>query len=283
MSIKRIAIPTDFSEIAKRGVDMGVSVAQRTGAELHLINSVQAIPGVYTGHAGTFSPSVQQATTAILEDHENKLKELAQELEKQNIKVKTEATPLPLKDRMKAYVKGQQIDMLVMGTEKGYKLLDYLLGKNTRNVIDKVGCPVLSVRNEGQVFRPGKIVVPLDGNMDKEKEANMEPLKEMINDYGSTVHLLNILPGQENQTEEVINRMEELASKNGLNDYSLNVVQHDDPIRAINNFCNKKNAEMIAVKYDGSGLFRRIFVSDYIDDLLSESNVPVLAFHDERQ
>jgi nucleotide-binding universal stress UspA family protein len=169
-----------------------------------------------------------------------------------------------------------------MGTEKGYNLLDYLMGKNTRKVIDKVGCPVISVRNPGQEFRPGKMVMPLDGNMDKEKGANMKPIKEMAGMYGSTIHLLNILPEQENNTEEMISQMEELASKSNLHNYTLNVVHNEDPIKAINSFCKKKKAGMIAVKYDESGFFRRIFVSNYIDEILNESQVPVLAFHDKR-
>jgi len=56
ISVKRILVPTDFSEHSQKAVIYGAELAANFGAELHLLHAVESTPIMYGETAAYFPP-----------------------------------------------------------------------------------------------------------------------------------------------------------------------------------------------------------------------------------
>ncbi len=63
ISLKKILVPTDFSEHSSKAVTYGAELATKFGAELHLLHAVETTPIAYGEEAAFFPPE----STAELE------------------------------------------------------------------------------------------------------------------------------------------------------------------------------------------------------------------------
>jgi nucleotide-binding universal stress UspA family protein len=144
IALKRILVPTDFSESANHALRYGISFAREYKAELTLLHVVETLS---VGYASDLFPvpmaEVLDEITGYAKAELTKLVALARERGVTALDVVIQGKPAAEVIR---YAQEQAIDMIVLGTH-GRGMLDHaLFGSTTERVVRKAPCPVLTCR-----------------------------------------------------------------------------------------------------------------------------------------
>jgi len=146
ITLKKIMVPTDFSEQSDRVVRYGTELASRFGAELHLLHAVEAVPIMY-GEGAYGPPENEAELEAVAARH---LEEVNVEADNVDV-VRKVVHGHPFVEIVR-YAKEHDIGLIVIGTHGRGAIAHMLLGSVAEKVVRKAPCPVLTVRQEGHEY-----------------------------------------------------------------------------------------------------------------------------------
>ena len=134
VAIKRILCPTDFSERAQIGVDEGISLAEKFGAELDLLyveddSGLNGYGAYSIGDRGNRKPL------------EGKMAKVASE--RNGVTVHKHVMNGSVPCSINELADSTPDDLIVMATHGHSGLIDYLIGSNTERVVRHTNHPVL--------------------------------------------------------------------------------------------------------------------------------------------
>jgi len=230
LQINSILYPTDFSKCASHALPHAISLAERFGADLHLLhatvlhegdpgNAVHRLPNM----EGLYQILEQHAETQMLstlEDHGSK------GFTVRHAQVRSISAPGAILD----YAAEGDIDLIIMGTHGRRGLRRLLLGSVAEEVVRLAPCPVLTVPEASDVTDAGQIksiLVPID--FSEHARLALTRANELATGYGAEIHVLHVvdevvypdfyppvMPAGESITDELrdqsIDRMKELIS-----------------------------------------------------------------------
>jgi nucleotide-binding universal stress UspA family protein len=149
INLKRILVPSDFSECSDAAVRYGLEFAHKFGATLHLLHVVQ--------DPATQPWAAEGVVVPLLEAVEEWQNEARLRLE-QSIPADDRATartsctiasPVP---EIVRYAKENEIDLIVMGTHGRTGVSHMFLGSVAERIVRNAPCPVLTVRHPEREF-----------------------------------------------------------------------------------------------------------------------------------
>lgn len=147
--LKRILLPTDFSEYSKHAVPYACALADEYQAELHVLHILEKVPDVPYFGMGLASPGFTEES----QQHAEKLLEQLLPADwaprERAIKVIRHGSPFVETIR---YAKEAEIDLMVITTHGRTGLSHALLGSQAERLVQKAPCPVLTVRPSGHQF-----------------------------------------------------------------------------------------------------------------------------------
>jgi len=151
IKLKKILVPTDFSDFSKPAVEYACALAARFESELHLVHVIDD-PVVHV-HDPTM------ISMGALYDKQEERHEIARtELQKltdgweNGIEALCETRQGATFVEIVRYAKDNDIDLIVIGTHGRGGLMHVLIGSVAERVVRKAPCPVLTVRPEGHQF-----------------------------------------------------------------------------------------------------------------------------------
>lgn len=145
--LKKILVPTDFSEHSDQAMRYGAELAAKFGADLHLLHAIETVP-MLLGENAYVPPESEVELEAAAVTQLDGLKLEAAE----GITVVRKATHgHPFVETVR-YAKNNDIDLIVLGTHGRGAIAHMLLGSVAENVVRKAPCPVLTVRGEQHDF-----------------------------------------------------------------------------------------------------------------------------------
>jgi nucleotide-binding universal stress UspA family protein len=152
VNLKRILLPTDFSQPAAEAAAYACAFAEQFGSELHLLHVIRYLPAELPDFAMGFSfaglPSIEELEEAAISELAKVLKP---EWQKGRAAVLATKQGPPFVEIIR-YAQSHQIDMIVMGTHGRSALPHALLGSVAEKVVRKAPCPVLTVRPKSHKF-----------------------------------------------------------------------------------------------------------------------------------
>ncbi len=144
--IKRILVPTDFSDPAAAALKYGLALAEEFGSTLHLIHVVPE-PYVYPwGTEISTMPLVDLLTQSEAQAGE-RLKTLVDDRGAMKGRVKTSTAIGTPVDRILQYIADEGIDLIVMGTHGRGAVGHLLLGSVAERLVRRSPVPVLTVKH----------------------------------------------------------------------------------------------------------------------------------------
>ncbi len=151
IQLKKILVPTDFSEFSLHAVKYGCEFAKRFGAELHLISIVEDVYPLIP-ESGMLLPSAGNYLNDLKESAEKALSTRPNPDWVQGVAVKRTALIGTAFLEIVRYAKSEDIDLIVIGTHGRSGLVHVLMGSVAEKVVRKAPCPVLTVRPQGHDF-----------------------------------------------------------------------------------------------------------------------------------
>ncbi len=148
--LKKVLVPTDFSDSARHAFSYGLSFAAEYEAELVLLHVVENLT---VGYASDLVPvPMAEVFQEISGYAKAELQKLAEEARKRGVSV----TELVVQGKPSAeiirHAAENEVDMIVLGTHGKGMLDQALFGSTTERVVRRAPCPVLTVRKPEHEF-----------------------------------------------------------------------------------------------------------------------------------
>jgi nucleotide-binding universal stress UspA family protein len=158
MTIAKILLPHDGTEMSDRAVDKAKEFAKAFDAELlilHVIEHVPIPPSLILGNERLWIDRTRRSISRILEEAWMKMvqEKLINGLTKENIKatprvlVGNRNTINSISDQILNFAKDNQVDLIIMGSERLEKRISKMkaLGSVSRGVSERASCPVVLI------------------------------------------------------------------------------------------------------------------------------------------
>ena len=298
---KVIMAPTEGTASEKGSLSVAVKLAQRFGADLHLVR-VESCPL-------TIDPVSDRRMLMVTEQafeeerltRVRKLEALGAEccpLSEAN--VVTALKDGPVGSTLRDYAKELNVDLIVMSSHSRGGLKRVTLGSATDYLIRHTNVPVLVVKQAAAFIGAvtgdvvSRIVVPLDGS--SLAGQILQLVADLALSLNARVSLLQVVTPQtysQNQimqpglpwwdadiarADAYITGAAEYLVKEGLS-VSTDVVVSDDVAAAILDYSDRAEADLIALATSGTGGISRLIFGRVADELTRVSRCSVLVFH----
>lgn len=152
IELKKILVPTDFSDYAAIPLKFGCGLAEVFKAELHLLHVLQDLvalvpePGLAYVPPGDLIRELQESADAALA----KLPDPTWAAGKSVVRATRQGPPFL---EIVRYAKENDIDLIVLGTHGRTGLAHALMGSVAEKVVRKAPCPVLTIRPDDHEFK----------------------------------------------------------------------------------------------------------------------------------
>ncbi|MFN7140314.1 MAG: universal stress protein [Limisphaerales bacterium] len=147
--LKKLLVPTDFSDCSKHALRYAVAFAQQFSAEITLIAVIPDNRTAFEYGSPEFSAGLEARTKRYQEELTKLVEELPRKI-KSRIVVKIGR---PFEEIVRT-AKDSDIDMIVIATHGNSGNRQFELGSTAERVIRYANCPVLVVREKEHEFVP---------------------------------------------------------------------------------------------------------------------------------
>jgi nucleotide-binding universal stress UspA family protein len=146
--LKKILVPTDFSECSEAAVRHGLELARTFDATVHLLHVVED-PNTMAWSQG-FPLSVVEILEHFQEESRTRLLASVPESDRARVVVSCPIAA-PVAEILR-YAQDESIDLIVMGTHGRGFVAHALIGSVAERVVRRAPCPVLTVRQPQHSF-----------------------------------------------------------------------------------------------------------------------------------
>jgi nucleotide-binding universal stress UspA family protein len=151
ITLRRILVPTDFSEHSRKALMYAAAFAEKFGAEITLLHVYQNLP-VFQPDAATGGPSIIPPVDQLTGPVHAALEREIRESNLQGLGVRHEMREGAPHEEIVQFAKDKETDLIIMGTHGRGWLAHVLLGSVAEKVVRKAPCPVLTVRHPEHEF-----------------------------------------------------------------------------------------------------------------------------------
>ena len=274
--MKRILVPTDFSDCAGYALDAAIKIADRSGAEVHLLHKIKLDPN--------FDESNSKArfdypeSYARLKRMKKKFNALREKYEGPRIRMVTSYDTGNLVKTIANYVDEIEIDLVVMGSSGADGIKELVLGSQTQKVVRLAHCPVLVVKHPLEKISFKNIVFASDF-----KENAVQPFEKLLDfakPFKAHIHLLNITAYPKLEVSEAdIERMKKFEKMCWMMPCTLHTYRDLDRELGVTHFAKEQQADMVAISHYGKDAIKRIFLGSLAETLINHLEVPVMSLN----
>ena len=193
--MNRILVPTDFSNIAANALNVALDIAEKSNAEIYLLNVIEPVVDAGFSASGTldFQYTITEEDRYIYELHtvnEKKLAAFAARYARDSVDIFPTIAIDKVGDGVLGFIKKYKIDLVVMGTSGENTFEEYFIGNHTEQVMREANRPILTIRNQVENFKMENVVIATD--LKTNASECMSHLVKIFNDLKPKIHLLHI-------------------------------------------------------------------------------------------
>jgi nucleotide-binding universal stress UspA family protein len=274
--MKRILVPTDFSEQSVQAFKFAVDIARAAGAELYVVHMVEL-------------PLLQETTFGIQPHPFDP--ELLTELEAQATsafdKIKRDLSddvPIrfqPIHDYVvpgiRIFIEQNKVDLVVMSTHGASGLGEFFIGSTAEKIGRFSTAPVISLPQSYEFGKIKNIVFPNSLTLDQ--DALIVRLKEIQQLTAAQLHVLLInTPVKFFDDRQAQEHLRRFAKYYDLKNYTLNVRNHQFERSGILEFMNEIRGDMLAMATHGRTGLSHFFKGSIAEAVLNRIDHPIWTY-----
>lgn len=272
--MKKILVPTDFSEQAENALKVAAQLAKKQKCELFLIHTLE-MP------LNKVDPlSSQQNLPEAMYFMKLAHKHFETLLAKEYLKGINVHEIVEFDETFKAVgqlCEKHDIDLIIMGSHGANGFKEMLIGSNTEKVVRTSDVPVLVIKKEHPVFNIDQFVFASDF-----KDECKPPFEQAIRFaklLDAKIHLLMVnTPNNFITTNNATTRMQEFAKSLGFENFTSNSYNDISIEKGIINYCHSTSADLIGMCTHGRQGLSHFFNGSISEDLVNHAKRPVITF-----
>ena len=277
--MKKILVPTDFSEPAANALNLAAQIAKETDAKIYLLHIIEPIKSYVAATDGMYiDASVEQKYIDYLRDNaKEQIKKVIQDNNYEDLGIEQLIALGTIFSTVNEHVDRYNIDLLIMGTQGISGLDELLIGSNTEKVVRTAHCPVLTVKNKIDLDELNKIVFAT--NFKKDHLIVVKHLKEFAQMFEAELTLLYVNVPNDFYTErQILKKMEEFMVEANIDDFKFHIYSELNEENGMIHYAEDQDIDLIAVAtHQRSGLAHLISGS-IAEDVVNHATRPVLTF-----
>ncbi len=272
--MKKILIPTDFSDHAEYALKVAAQIARKNGGEIILLHMLE-LPHEGSDAVGSGSdiPEIMFFKNAAI----RRLEDLMDEDYLDGLKV-SEIVQFELAfDGILKISKKNDVDLIVMGSHGASGFKEMFIGSNAEKVVRNSDVPVLIIKQEQDNFHVNDFVFASDFSDEIKKP--FEKVVEFANKFDSNLHLVMInTPNNFKSTAVSEGIMKKFVSNFNVSKVKTHIYNETNVEKGILNFANSVNADLIGMSTHGRKGLSHFFNGSISEDLVNHANRPVVTF-----
>ena len=143
---KRILVVSRMIQSSRKVIQVGVSLAQKYGAELYIIHSIYNPFGLRGWSVGTLS--LEKEYDTILQDARRKLSDLVESEKRKGVTINEHIREGEPTEEILKTITEEKIDLLVMLAHKEGHLEDLFFNRSNDELVRKIPCSIMLVKQE---------------------------------------------------------------------------------------------------------------------------------------
>lgn len=266
--MKKILVPTDFSDFSAQAAKLAERLAKRVGGEVHLIHIVNS-PTQLDEYGYEVTLTEEREATQRMKEFV-----LIHQLHPANTFVRLGS----LSKDVDYYIKNNQIDLVLMASRGADGLREVFIGSNAERIVRYASCPVLVVKRQMEDLDLRNIAFA--GCFEKDMPRSIVPLKELIELFRPSLHLVEVLEPERMWLEsEVLNEMGRFVLENSLSNVDVHVIKNPSIVRGLEDFMHHYQIDLLVMPTHQYHGIRRLLNSSVAEHVVNRLDDNLLTFH----
>jgi len=277
-NLKKILVPTDFSELSMTALHYAAALAKHSDAEIVLLHVMQPYE-----HAAALK-NIIDFESVVQKAVEDKMNEISrQKSDLLGIKIHIKVVQGKVFEEAQRFASDESVDLIVMGTHGAGGVGDlerYVLGTNAYRIVHVSQAPVITIRKEQNNVTFKNIVLPLD--MTKETKQKVDQAIRIAKVFGSTIHVVSVTSFFDEyryNLSEIKLQLDEVSEKvkNAGVPVKVARLRHDDIADSVMDYAEEVNADLVIIMTRQESKVNEFVVGSSARKVISECKVPVLS------
>lgn len=277
--MKKILVPTDFSEPSFFGLDSAANIARNSGAEIYIFNVCEVSNYYFTSEPTGFNhPSLimlEGLNESLEKSASVKMNNLLKRPSLKGLKVNT-AVELNsnIHKSITSYSEKIKADIIVIGSNGAGNLKEIILGSTAERVVRFAEIPVIVIPGKSVKGSFKKIVFASD--FSKEAYGIFPFIRKFAAINKAEIHLLKI--NTIDQFSKTIDDKEKIHTFSKKFGGKFITALYNDFMKeeGILNYSREVKADLIAIGTHGKKGLRRFFTEDVSEGIVRLSQIPML-------
>lgn len=270
--MKKIILPTDFSENARHTLDYAVKMFEPEAIEFLLIHSydLPAAPALVTS-----TKLLENIRKDSISDLEKEKEYLSSILSNKESQISTLSERGSITNVLNA---GQytQSDMILIGSQGVGATIDFRLGSNTLSVMKNVNIPILVIPKT-ENHQPFKKIVYASDLIGLSDDSILDPILRILDKNDAIIEVAHI---SEESTPEKHSRMDELVKLFGEGRARQKFFKTDNVTTGLNDLVEETNPDLLIMVNRRKSFFTRIFNPSMTKKMVISTSLPIMVLHD---
>ncbi|WP_203294472.1 universal stress protein [Luteirhabdus pelagi] len=271
--MKRILVPTDFSDQAENALKVAAQLARKHDSELYLFHTVE-LPNHLANSSNT---GAMPESVYFIKLTEKRFADILTRPYLQDLEVFEAIGHEEIYEDIIKAVEVNNIDLVVMGSHGASGFKEMFIGSNTEKVVRTSKIPVLVIKNDHADFNVNDFVFATDFSEECKK-----PFKEALEVaklLDAKMHLLYVnTPSGFKTSEQAHAIMENFIAGMNAENYSLHIYNDVSVEKGILNFAKNSKAQLVGMSTHGRKGLAHFFNGSISEDLVNHANMPVITF-----
>lgn len=242
--MKKILVPTDFSEYAQRATATAVDIASRTGAEITLVHSV--FTRLDWADMTVSQRQEYPETLGLTVDAEIKLDRLKKSKLFDKVKVNSIVVHGAPYEQITKTASKIKADLIVMGSHGVNESHEYFIGSNIQKTMRQSSCPILTVKKNYKGKKWRKLVFA--SNFEENIRKEFQQILVLAQAMGASVNLLFVnTPSNFKSHNEAMELMEKFSKNFEGIKMTKTIYNHKELHKGVLEYCSEAKADWVAL------------------------------------
>ena len=275
--MKKILVPTDFSDCANAAAETAIGLAKQTGGEIDFLH-LTSVPTKWAKLPIETLDGYPEEIRLQIGAAKNELNNLVLKAKHAGVAAKEYMSFNESVDEIYNHAKKHNCDLIVLGSHGSKGVREMFIGSNAQRVLRHAPVPVMVVKNAQPVSAIKNIVFAASFREDVHG-AFAEVLK-VADALKAGIHLLYInMPYLFEETKTTVARMKEFAKHYPNKALGIHIYNAYDEESGIMQFAAEHNIELVVLTTHGKSGWVQLLSPSIAESLVNHSEIPVLSIH----
>jgi len=270
--MKKIIVPTDFSDQADNALRVAASLARKNGGEIYLLHLLD-LPQHFSSSGSSTLPEAVYFMKLAREQYDEALqRDYLQDVTVHG-DVKTGGAFSGIMDTVEQY----DADLIIMGSRGASGVKELFVGSNTEKVVRYSDIPVLVIKDRIDPLEINEFIYATD--LSSESKAALKLAVDFSRKIQAKLHLVYInTPGRFMTSHDADRMLRDYLKDIKAEEISFDIYNDRSIEEGVFNFAEKSNADMIGMATHGRKGLSHFFNGSVSEDVVNHSKIPVITF-----